>query len=88
MMDPEREVAIEEQRSIIAHAISEFVRLAANDTESFVTGWVIGVEWTTIGMEQNQQAARNAIAPTSQMVSASSGLGTFIVDSFRPRSVE
>lgn len=83
-MDPERLAALEEQREIISKAISEFVRLASQADDPFVTGWVIGVEWTNVGMEQAQQAARNAIAPNSQMVSASQGLGLFVVDSFRP----
>lgn len=80
--DPEQRQT--EIRSEVGKLITEWATLA-EEQDVYVLGWVIGYEGTSLQLESEAMALRGIINPTSQMVSASAGLGMFVQHSFEPR---
>lgn len=53
---------------------------ARREGNAIITAWVAAFEWTNVGLEQDNAACRDVISNLSQPISASGGLGQFIVN--------
>lgn len=74
---------LERARDEIQAGINRYARELArqrNDDEPLVVAWVAGWESTSVRLEQSDKAARDAAVPTSQSISASLGLGSWLHD--------
>lgn len=69
-------------RTAVAKAISDYVTAIRPDKSPFVVAWAVGVEWTNAELEQKQAACRDIITNQDQPISATSGLGRYLMVSF------
>ena len=69
-------------RDAVGRAISEYLRLIRPDEDPFVVAWVVGVEWTNAELEQAGEAGRDVVSPSEQPVSATAGLGAYLLHRF------
>jgi hypothetical protein len=53
---------------------------ARREGNAIITAWVAAFEWTNVGLEQDNAAVRDVVSNFSQPLSASGGLGQFIVN--------
>jgi hypothetical protein len=75
--------AIIAARKQVERAIGEYLAVLRAGMHPYPVAWVVGVEWTNPDIEQNHQAARDVISPDEQTISASAGLGAYILDRYR-----
>lgn len=79
---------VDAARDAVARAVSAWVDAvteASEDDEragAIVLGWVVGVEWTNVQLEQSGRGGRDIIAPREQMLSTSKGLGQFVSEAY------
>lgn len=79
LTDEEFEHAKELARANIGYAISQYVELVRNEEAPemgtpYVTGWAAVCEYTSMELEQNQQAGHAVMVPNDQMIATSVGL--------------
>lgn len=53
---------------------------ARREGNAIITAWVAAIEWTNVGLEQENAACRDVLSDLAQPLSASAGLGQFIVN--------
>lgn len=73
---------IRDARDVVSKAISDYLTAVRPDEATIVVAWAVGIEWTSIELEQNFQAGRDVIMPREQTISASAGLGAYLVNRF------
>lgn len=77
-LDPEVVAA----RDAVGKAISEYLRVIRPDENPFVVAWAVGAEWTNAELEQSGRAGRDVISPSEQPISATAGLGGYLLSRF------
>lgn len=73
---------VQAARDAVGRAIGNYLATIRPDEQPYVVAWAVGVEWTNAELEQNAQAGRDVISPAEQSISASCGLGTYLVNRF------
>lgn len=71
-----------EARDTVARAITTYLNLIRPDETPYVVAWAVGVEWTNAELEQTARAGRDVISPSEQSISASAGLGAYLMNRF------
>lgn len=69
-------------RDAVGRAISEYLNVIRPDEKPYVVAWAVGAEWTNAELEQTARASRDVISPAEQSISASAGLGAYLVNRF------
>lgn len=73
---------VEDARLEIERAITRCMNVIRPDETPLVVAWQVGVEWTNSELEREGQAGRDVVAPKEQTLSASAGLGHYILDRY------
>lgn len=86
-MDEERDYdylapEVVEARDTVARAIATYLNTIRPTETPYVVAWAVGVEWTNTELEQTGRAGRDVISPSEQSISASAGLGSYLVNRF------
>lgn len=69
-------------RDAVGKAIGDYLRLLRPNENPFVVAWAVGAEWTNAELEQTGRAGRDIISPSEQPISATCGLGAYLVARF------
>lgn len=86
-MDDEREYdylapEVVAARDAVGRAIADYLRTIRPDEDPYLVAWAVGAEWTNTDLEQSGRAGRDVISPSEQSISASAGLGAYLVNRF------
>lgn len=73
---------VQAARDAVGRAIANFLTIIRPDEQPYVVAWAVGVEWTNAELEQNAQAGRDVISPAEQSISASGGLGMYLLNRY------
>ncbi|MFF2621227.1 hypothetical protein [Oerskovia jenensis] len=73
----------EAAKALIAQGGAALVK-ARNPAQegTYVTGWVVSAEWTSVELERGNRGGIETACPTGQMLSISRGLGAYIGDRY------
>jgi len=69
-------------RDAVGRAIAEYMRVIRPNDEPFVVAWAVATEWTNAELEQSGHAGQDVISPSEQPISASAGLGAYLLKRF------
>lgn len=69
-------------RDGVARAVTEYLRTIRPNDDPYVVAWAVGVEWTNAELEQTGRAGRDVVSPSEQSISASAGLGAYLMNRF------
>lgn len=79
---PELIAAIEEARDELDKAIKNFVSVMRDPAfpgdAPYVQAWAVALEWTNIWSEQTLSIGPEIIAPNTQLISTTAGLGKLL----------
>lgn len=86
-MDDEREYdylapEVVAARDAVGRAIADYLRTIRPNEDPYLVAWAVGTEWTNTDLEQSGRAGRDVISPSEQSISASAGLGAYLVNRF------
>lgn len=73
---------VQQARLEVERAISHYMQTIRSDEAPIVVAWQVAVEWTNMELEQDGRAGRDVISPMEQSLSASAGLGMYIVNRY------
>lgn len=74
--------AVVAARDAVGRAIAEYVALIRPGESPYVVAWAVAAEWTNAELEQSGRAARDIVSPSEQSLSASAGLGAYLMNRF------
>lgn len=69
-------------RDAVGRAIAAYLAVIRPDESPYVVAWAVAAEWTNTELELAGRAGRDVVAPSEQSVSASAGLGAYLVNRF------
>lgn len=69
-------------RDAVGRAISEYLHVIRPDEDPFVVAWAVAAEWTNAELEQSGHAGQDVISPSEQPISATAGLGAYLLNRF------
>lgn len=71
--------AVVAARDEVGKAVTAYLKIIRPEENPYVVAWAVGAEWTNSELELSGQAARDIISPSEQSVSATAGLGAYLL---------
>lgn len=69
-------------RDAVGRAIADYLRTIRPDEDPYLVAWAVGAEWTNAELEQSGRAGRDVVSPSEQSISASAGIGAYLLNRF------